>query len=220
MIGQFGDAEIFSFHATKLVNSLEGGAIVTNNGELAEKIRLMKNFGFSGEDNVTYIGTNGKMSEISAAMGICSLDKIDYFIYTNRRNFNQYKEHLDGLAGIDLLEYDETDLCTYPYITITIDKERTKLTRDEILLLLKAENILARRYFYPGCHRMEPYKSFFPNAGFLLANTNYFMERVICLPTGTAVSPDDIKKICNILRFIVENARSIKDQLGSNICVA
>ncbi len=220
MIGQFGNAEVFSFHATKLVNSLEGGAVVTNDDELAGKMRLMKNFGFSGEDNVTYIGTNGKMSEVSAAVGISSLEKIDYFIETNRSNFDHYKKHLDDIAGIDLLAYSEMDSCTYPYLTILIDKDRTKLTRDEILSILKEENILARRYFYPGCHKMEPYRSFFPNADLLLENTNYFMERVICLPTGTAVSLDDIENVCDILRFIAGNARSIKDQLDSKPCVA
>ena len=218
MVGQFGDAEVFSFHATKLINSLEGGAVVTNNDELARKIRLMKNFGFSGEDNVTYIGTNGKMNEISAAMGLCSLEEIDHFIEINRRNYTHYREQLDGLAGIKLLQYSEEDPCTYPYITLEIDEPRTKLSRDELQKILRAENILARRYFYPGCHRMEPYKSYFPNSHLLLKNTEFFMQRVLSLPTGTAVSPDDIENICDIIHCAVENAQLVRSRLSEKHC--
>src|SRR5207247_3514885 len=89
MIGGFGDAEVFSFHATKFFNTFEGGAVTTNDDELAEKIRLMKNFGFSGFDNVIYIGTNGKMNELSAVMGLTGLESLNDFVYINRRNYLQ-----------------------------------------------------------------------------------------------------------------------------------
>ena len=220
MIGQFGEAEILSFHATKLVNTLEGGAIVTNNDELAKKVRLMKNFGFSGEDNVTYIGTNGKMNEISAAMGISSMEEIDHFIDINRKNYNQYRKLLDNLPGINILHYTEQDKCTYPYITIEIDAEQATLSRDQLLHILKAENVLARRYFYPGCHRMEPYRSYFPNASLMLKNTEYFMERVISLPTGTTVTPDDIDTICDIIQCAINNAGNIKSGDSGQLCEA
>ena len=95
MIGNFGEAEVFSFHATKFFNTFEGGAIVTNKDELAAKIRLMKNFGFAGYDNVIYIGTNGKMSEVSAAMGLTSLESLDNFISINYRNYKQYQNEYD-----------------------------------------------------------------------------------------------------------------------------
>lgn len=214
MIGQFGDAEVFSFHATKLVNSLEGGAVVTNNDELAEKIRLMKNFGFAGEDDVTYIGTNGKMNEVSAAMGLSSLEEIDHFIEINRRNYHHYREQLDGLAGIRLLPYSGAEPCSYPYITLEIDEPRTKLSRDELQQTLRAENVLARRYFYPSCHRMEPYRSYFPNSYLLLKNTEYFMQRVLSLPTGTAISPDDIENVCDIIHCAVANALQVRSRLS------
>ena len=90
MVGSFGDAEVFSFHATKFLNAFEGGAIVTNNDELATKIRLMKNFGFAGNDNVVYIGTNGKMHEASAAMGLTGLESLDEFIDVNYQNYKHY----------------------------------------------------------------------------------------------------------------------------------
>ena len=100
MIGNFGEAEVFSFHATKFLNTFEGGAITTNNDELAAKIRLMKNFGFAGYDNVVYIGTNGKMSEVSAAMGITGLESIDDFVEANQQNYKQYQWELQDLVGI------------------------------------------------------------------------------------------------------------------------
>ena len=220
MIGQFGEAEILSFHATKLINTLEGGAIVTNNDELAEKVRLMKNFGFSGEDNVTYIGTNGKMNEVSAAMGISSMEEIDHFIDINRTNYNQYRKLLGNVRGVRVLPYTEQDQCTYPYITIEIDTEQAKLSRDTLLKILKAENVLARRYFYPACHRMEPYKSYFPNANLMLKNTEYFMERVISLPTGTTITADDIDSICDIIHCAINHAGDIKSREAVYLCEA
>jgi dTDP-4-amino-4,6-dideoxygalactose transaminase len=99
MVGNFGQAEVFSFHATKFLNTFEGGAVVTNDDELAEKIRLMKNFGFAGYDNVIYIGTNGKMNEISAAMGLTNLESLDELIETNRCNYRQYQQGLMRPAG-------------------------------------------------------------------------------------------------------------------------
>ena len=100
-IGGFGRCEIFSFHATKFFNTFEGGAVLTNDDALAEKIRLMRNFGFSGYDNVIYIGTNGKMTEVCAAMGLTSLESVEKFIETNRRNHAAYQRGLAGISGIE-----------------------------------------------------------------------------------------------------------------------
>lgn len=162
MIGNFGDAEVFSFHATKFFNTFEGGAVVTNNDELAAKIRLMKNFGFAGYDNVIYIGTNGKMSEVSAAMGLTEIESLNEFITTNYHNYKQYQRGLLNLPGVRLLTYNQAEKCNYQYIVLEIDETITEISRDQLLKTLWAENILARRYFYPGCHRMEPYRSYFP----------------------------------------------------------
>ena len=96
MIGSFGEAEVFSFHATKIMHTFEGGAIVTDNDDLAEKLRLMQNFGFRGYDNVVYLGINGKMSEVSAAMGLTNLESLDKVVRHNRANYRDYAEHLVG----------------------------------------------------------------------------------------------------------------------------
>src|SRR5438477_2964192 len=159
MIGGFGNAEIFSFHATKFVNTFEGGAIVTNDSELAEKLRLMRNFGFAGLDTVTSVGTNGKMSEASAAMGLTCLESLDGFIEANRRNYHLYKQQLARIPGISLLRYQEDEKCNYQYAVLEIDEAVTGISRDMLDEILWAENVLTRRYFYPGCHLMEPYRA-------------------------------------------------------------
>jgi dTDP-4-amino-4,6-dideoxygalactose transaminase len=210
MIGGFGDAEVFSFHATKFVNSGEGGAVVTDNDTLAHRIRLMRNFGFSGLDKVTSIGTNGKMNELSAAIGLTNLESIKEFTRANRANFETYQNNLAGIPGISLLSYDESQSPTYPYVVLDIDVRHTRLSRDQLLSVLHAENVLVRRYFYPGVHRMEPYSSHFPHASLLLPETELIAERVLVMPTGTTVNSRDIERICAILRTAVERSSEIQ----------
>ncbi len=103
LLGRFGECEVFSFHATKFFNTFEGGAVVTNNDELAEKMRLMRNFGFSGYDNVIYPGTNGKMTEIAAAMGLTNLEDLDDFVAINRRNYQCYRDAIASIPGLSVL---------------------------------------------------------------------------------------------------------------------
>lgn len=213
MIGNFGEAEVFSFHATKFFNTFEGGAVVTNDDDLAAKIRLMNNFGFKGYDNVIYIGTNGKMSEVSAAMGLTSFDSLDGFIATNRRNYDQYRRELSDVPGVRMFMYDQSEKLNYQYIVLEIDEVSAGLSRDQLMEILWAENVVARRYFYPGCHRMEPYRSYFPHAGLLLPETERMSHRVLLLPTGTAVELDDINKVCQIVHLAVGHGREIQEAL-------
>ena len=219
MVGGFGDAEVFSFHATKFLNTFEGGAVATNDGDLALRIRLMKNFGFAGYDNVIYIGTNGKMSEPSAAMGLSSLESMDEFVTINRCNYERYRDGLGSVPGIRILRYDDVERANYQYIILEIDPEETLLERDQIIECLHAERVLARRYFFPGCHRMEPYRSYFPHAGLLLPNTERLAGRVMLLPTGTSVSPEQIDEVCGIIRIAVRNGRTISDRLETMLHV-
>jgi dTDP-4-amino-4,6-dideoxygalactose transaminase len=199
MVGNFGAAEVFSFHATKFFNTFEGGAVATNDAALAQKMRLMTNFGFAGYDNVVSIGTNGKMSEISAVMGLTNLESLDEFIAVNRRNYEQYRTALAGLPAVRVVEYDARERTNYQYIVLEIDNERSVSTRDEIMNALWEQGIFARRYFYPGCHRMEPYRSLAPYTAMLLPRTEDLVQRTLVLPTGTAVDESDIDFIC---RFI------------------
>jgi dTDP-4-amino-4,6-dideoxygalactose transaminase len=215
MIGNFGDAEIFSFHATKFFNTFEGGAIVTNNDELAAKIRLMKNFGFAGLDNVIYIGTNGKMNEVCAAMGLTGLESLEEFISINYRNYTYYKRDLEGIPGVHPITFPQRHRSNYQYIILEIDDSVTGISRDLMVEILRAENILARRYFYPGCHRMEPYRSHFPLVHLHLPHTERLIHRVLSLPTGTAVGNEEISKISQIIRFVIEHAGDINFRQSS-----
>jgi dTDP-4-amino-4,6-dideoxygalactose transaminase len=209
-IGSFGDAEVFSFHATKFVNAGEGGAVVTNDDSLAQRMRLMKNFGFSGYDKVVYIGTNGKMNELSGALGLTNLESIEEFTSVNRANLEAYRSGLQGLAGVSVIEYDEATSPNYQYLVLEINAAELGLTRDELMSVLHAENVLARRYFYPGVHRMEPYCSMFPKAGASLPYTDGLVERILHLPTGTGVSLPDIATICSLIRSAVDQKSEIR----------
>lgn len=213
MIGGFGDAEVFSFHGTKFFNTLEGGAVATNDDALAYKIRLMKNFGFTNYDQTDYVGINGKMNEISAAMGLTNLESLDEFIAVNHQNYRLYQTYLAGLNGISLITYNESERYNYQYVVLEIDPQKAGLTRDELVNILHAENVLARRYFFPGCHQMEPYRSYFPHSGLLLPWTERLTERVFCLPTGTSVGKMEIEKICELIHFALQNSVEIKHRL-------
>ncbi|MCX7140575.1 MAG: DegT/DnrJ/EryC1/StrS family aminotransferase [Proteobacteria bacterium] len=201
MIGSLGEFEVFSFHATKFFNTFEGGAVVTNNDALAEKLRLMRNFGFAGFDNVIHPGTNGKMTEISAAMGLTNLDAIDSTVETNRRNYHTYKETMAAISGLSLIAYDETERNNYQYIVLEIG-EQFPVSRDDVVKALHAENVLARKYFWPGCHRMRPYRDLFPHAYLMLPNTELVASRVVVLPTGTTLPAEAIETIASVLRIL------------------
>jgi len=149
MIGSFGEAEIVSFHATKFLNSFEGGAVLTNDDTLAQRMRFMRNFGFAGIDDVDYVGTNGKMTEVAAAMGLTSLESIDQIITANECNYRAYQKGLAGLPGISLFSYDEAERNNFQYIIVEVDEAQAGISRDLLVKVLHAENVLARRYFYP-----------------------------------------------------------------------
>jgi dTDP-4-amino-4,6-dideoxygalactose transaminase len=211
MIGNFGRCEVFSFHATKFFNTFEGGAIATNDDELAAKIRLMKNFGFKGYDNVVYLGVNGKMTEVCAAMGLTGLESLDEFLEVNQRNYEAYQEALAGIPGLRLIEYPAAERCNRQYIVIEVDENAYGRSRDETVRMLHGENVLARKYFWPGCHRMEPYRTLYPEAGRDLPHTEEVAGRVIVLPTGTAVDVATISVICKTMKA----ARGACAQRGS-----
>ena len=213
MIGGFGDASVFSFHATKFFNTFEGGAVVTDDDDLARTMRLMKNFGFAGYDRVIHVGTNGKMSEISAAMGLTGLETLDEVVAVNRENYHAYRDALAGVPGLTLLDYDERERCNFQYVVLDVDAGAAGISRDGLISVLWAEHVLARRYFYPGCHRMEPYRTRFPDVGRRLPATERLVERMLTLPTGTALDVAGVQQIAGIVGFAVRHGRAISDRL-------
>jgi dTDP-4-amino-4,6-dideoxygalactose transaminase len=211
MAGTFGEAEVFSFHATKFVNSFEGGAITTDSDELAERLRLLINFGFAGWDETRLAGTNAKMHEASAAMGLTSLDAMDGIVRINRRNAARYASGLAGIDGIRLIGQDVHATGNAQHVVIRIGPRETGLTRDALQAVLMAENVLARRYFHPGIHRLEPYASQ-PHAP--LPRTERIASEVLVLPTGLAMTSGRIDALCELIGFALARGAEVERRLA------
>jgi dTDP-4-amino-4,6-dideoxygalactose transaminase len=195
------------------VNCGEGGAIVTSDDNLAARLRQLRNFGFGGCDHVVGLGTNGKMSELAAAAGLTSLESMSEFLAVNERNHRAYCRELAGIPGVRILGYDERERNNFQYVVLEIDENRSPLSRDQWLQVLHGENVLARRYFYPGVHRMEPYRTLDPTAASRLPFTEAVLNRVLVLPTGTAVGLGEIAAIGQIFSAACNGAARLRRQL-------
>ena len=211
-----GHAEVYSFHATKVVHAFEGGAIVTDDEELARRLRLMVNFGFDGEDRVRHLGTNGKMSEASAAMGLTSLESLEAVSEHNRLNRLAYAEGLLDVPGVRLVRTDTNARHNHHYVVTEVDGRIAGLSRDELVAALRFENVIARRYFHPGCHRMDPYAGLFPQAALTLPVTEALARRVMVLPTGLSVGPDDIARLTGRIAAAVRRADEVRAALRTS----
>lgn len=213
-----GTANVFSFHATKFFHTVEGGAITTQDAELASRLRKLRNFGFGGYDSVDEIGTNAKMSEVHAAMGLANLTSLDSTLARCRSVFETYREKLSGIQGLRLLGTRDELAPNYQYVVLEINAGQFGLTRDDLLELLHAENILARRYFYPGTHRTTAYIEKYGGAN--LPSTDRLCAEVLLLPAGAAISTDDVTLICSLIDFIAEHAAEIRSKRQTNEWVA
>jgi dTDP-4-amino-4,6-dideoxygalactose transaminase len=212
-IGGFGAGEVFSFHATKVLHTFEGGAITTNDDKLADKLRSMRNFGFNGEDTTELLGINAKMTEISAAMGLTSLEHMDELIAKNYENYCAYRRYITGVGGLQLIEYDDQEKNSYQYIIIEFNDQLIGEHRDRIVSVLKAEGILVKKYFHPSCHRMEPYQSRSGIPQGSLTKTERLSDRIAVLPTGSEVSKKDVERVCEILRLCISNYDNLHKQM-------
>jgi len=213
--GRLGVASVMSFHATKFVQSFEGGAILTSDRELANRLRLLRNFGFQGFDNVVSLGTNAKMNEFCAAAGLGSLEALDGFIAINRANRGAYRQALAGLPGLTLYEFDEHETNNFQYLIVEVDPQACPFTRDELVAILHAENVIARRYFTPGCHRSMPYRTRPRRGTDRLPITEQLCDSLVALPTGGGVTAADIGEIGAILRLAYESAVEVRRMLGA-----
>ena len=189
-LGGFGDAEVFSFHATKVFSTGEGGAVTTNSDELAEKLRLMRNFGFTNYDKTDHIGTNAKMSEFAAAYGLVHLDELDSIIEQNKKIHQAYLDEFSEFQELTFLDYTFPGKSNYQYIVAHLASD----IRDSLVDYFHAHSILLRRYFHPGCHRMEPYASHEQYQGLKLNVTDNISLEIVVFPTGTQVTPSTIKE--------------------------
>ena len=215
-IGNLGDAEVFSFHATKFVHAAEGGAITTNDDNLAERLREIRNFGFSNA-GVNLIGTNAKMTEVSAAIGISTLECIDEIVENNRRNRSEYESVLKSLPNVFVKEIPNHTTPNCQYIVVEVGDD-SSLTRDELLGVLQSENVLARKYFHPGCHRLPAYRELYPDLS--LPITDRVSRQVLVLPTGMAIGRYEIRMIGSIIATAIQNAIAVRKRIAASSSTA
>lgn len=195
-IGIFGDAAMFSFHATKVFNTIEGGAVTYNDFSIKKKLDGLKNFGITGIENVEYVGGNAKMNEFQAAMGICNLRHVDSEILKRKIVVERYNEHLNGIEGIKLTKPQEDVKSNYAYYPLVFDGY--KKTRDDAFEELKTHNIIARKYFYPITNSFDCYKVKYKVEETPVAK--YIAERILALPLYADLSLEDVDKICEIIK--------------------
>jgi len=182
--------------------------VVTDDDDLANSCRAMRNFGFTGEGEVSSLGINGKMNEVEAVIGVTSLEHIDEIIETNRSNYLEYRRELKDIPGLRLMSYAENEKNNYQYVVVEVGED-AGVNLGLLHTLLQAEGILARRYFHPGCHRLEPYRTLYPMAPNELPRTLQACSSVLCLPTGTAVEAGQIRAISSLLRYAIRNSAEI-----------
>ena len=193
----FGDASMFSFHATKVFNTIEGGAICFKNEQLLTKFNDLKNFGIHGQETVIYVGGNAKMNEFQAAMGICNLRHLDEEIEKRSKVAKRYFERLRNIDGIVVCKPQKNVKPNYAYFPVVFDGY--KKNRDEIFETLKQSNIIARKYFYPLINDMECYKDFSSFGSYKTPNAKHIADRVLTLPMYADLSLEDVDRICDII---------------------
>ncbi len=197
-IGSYGDASCFSFHATKVFNTIEGGAVCFNNQEFGQEIYRLKNFGIKDQETVDGIGANAKMNEFCAAMGLCNLKHVDREIEKRQKVVNRYRYNLSKIDGIQLNPVQDNVISNYAYFPIIIDEDNFGVNRDVIFENLKQYHITARKYFYPITNTFDCY-----NGTYNADNTPIALDiskRVLTLPLYADLEISEVDRICNIIR--------------------
>lgn len=195
-IGSFGDASMFSFHATKVFNTIEGGALTYNDPSLKQILNDLKNFGITGTDTVQYVGGNAKMNEFQAAMGICNLRHVNNEILKRKKVVERYKSHLKDVTGIKLTQEQADVESNYAYFPVVF--EEYKMTRDEVYEQLMNNDIIARKYFYPLTNNFECYQELYDKGKTPVAE--YIADRVLTLPLYADLPLEEVDRICQIIK--------------------
>ena len=197
-VGNFGDASMFSFHATKVFNTIEGGAVTFHDPELGKQLYNLKNFGIKNEETVDGIGANAKMNEFQAAMGLCNLKHVDQNIEKRKIVVMKYRELLSGIDGIILTASQEKVKSNYAYFPVVIDEKKFGYTRNEVCEELKKNGIYARKYFYPLTNQFDCYKHLYNVEQTPVAL--YISKRVLTLPLYPDLCLEDVERICNVIK--------------------
>lgn len=199
LIGGFGDAEVFSLTPTKPLTTGEGGLITTNDKDLAQKIRLMRNYGVESDYDCELIGLNARMLEFSAILGLKNLSTIEEKLNHRNKLAQDYKTKLSKLPGIEFQEINKNCRSTFKDFAILINEEAFGLNRDELALALDKENIQTRKYFYPPVHLQKAYRHFYPKYKEELSNTMKISTNILCLPISGEMKEDELEKVCEAI---------------------
>lgn len=194
-IGNFGDMSMFSFHATKVFNTIEGGGVSYKCENLERELNLLKNFGITGPETTEEVGMNAKMNEFQAAMGLCNLRHIDEEINKREKVVEEYRKRLSNVKGIKLSKIQENVQSNYAYFPVVFEEEFGK-TRDEVMDELAKNNIFARKYFYPLTTDLECYPQYDGNSTPI---AKYISDRVLTLPLFADLSIEKVNEICDII---------------------
>lgn len=211
-IGNFGRAEVFSFHATKILSATEGGCICTNDDELAARLRTMRSSAGAGKPVEVTKTVNGRMSEAQCAIALMSLEDFPSNQKNNENLYRLYATQLAKIPGLYLVKPSGISFSNYQYVVCRVDERAFGLSRDLLIALLKAENVNARRYFYPGLHRSIPYAQELPQYLERLPNTDTLSATCIQLPIGALVSAQNVERICEILSRAHHAAPAIRSR--------
>lgn len=194
-----GDMSTLSFHATKVYNTVEGGALVMHDAETKKRIDYLKNFGFANEVTVVGPGINSKMDEIRSAYGLLNLRQVDAAIEARHQVAIKYREALRGVEGITFFDDMPGVKHNYSYFPIFVDAEKYGMTRDELYFKMKEQNVLGRRYFYPLISEFSTYRGLDSARPDNLPNAHKMANTVICLPMHHALSDEDIHRVINCI---------------------
>jgi len=202
-IASFGDASMFSFHPTKIFHTVEGGALAFKDPYLKDRVDSLRNFGIRGTDNVMEPGTNGKLNEVQAAVGILLLKEIQVEIDKRKEITKQYCQSLGDVGGITVSKEIDGVTHNYPYFVIRIDKDKYGLTRDEVYEKLLEYNVISRKYFFPLCSNYQCYRDIPSAAAARLPVANKIADTVLSLPLHGRMDLNDVERICNIIKGIM-----------------
>ena len=194
-----GDMSTLSFHATKVYNTIEGGALVMHDEQTKKRIDYLKNFGFAGETEVVAPGINSKMDEMRAAYGLLNLKQVDAAIEVRRQVAVKYREALSNVDGITFFDDMPGVKHNYSYFPIFVDAEKYGMTRDELYFKMKEQNVLGRRYFYPLISTFSTYRGLDSAKPENLPNAHKMADSVICLPMHHALSEEDINRTIELI---------------------
>jgi dTDP-4-amino-4,6-dideoxygalactose transaminase len=210
MVGGFGKAEGFSFHASKLLNGFEGGYVTTDDTGLAEKLRCVRNFGFDGKDNSVLLGLNTRLNELHAAMALACMDILPEHISQNRARYYAWQEKLAELPSLTLMLYSDTELRGYKNVLVRCE-DNWPLSRHDTIRILHAENMLARPLYSPPLHKSP--RKFLSVCNNDMSVTEQISKRYMLLPSGDFVSAEDISIMGQVLNFLQQHAQAINNSI-------